>query len=213
MILDYFADRDGSLDASIETLNAGGLVVLPTDTVYGIGCDPFNPEAVNRLLAAKGRGRQMPPPVLVESPDLLTELGNDVPSEALTLATRFWPGALTIIIHVDAHLTWDLGETGGTVALRMPDNPVALALLRRFGPMAVTSANLTGEPSAQNAQEAYAYFGDTVGAYLDGGPTPGPVPSTIVDATHGLRIIRHGVITDEELLAVVPSIDPGTHGA
>lgn len=205
MRLDYAEDPGRALDAAVRSLEKDGLVVLPTDTVYGIGADAFSPAAVARLLAAKGRGRQMPPPVLVGDPHVLDALAVDVPQEVRDLVARFWPGALTIILKAQPSLSWDLGETEGTVALRMPDNPIALALLRRWGPMAVTSANLTGAPPAQDAPAAEEYFGSTVPVYVDGGPTPGPVPSTIIDATRRpMRVLRAGLITTAELAEVVP---------
>ncbi len=207
MIFDYAADPASALDAAVRTVEKGGLVVLPTDTVYGIGADAFNAEAVSRLLAAKGRGRQMPPPVLVGNPAVLDALAVDVPGEVRELIAKFWPGPLTVILTAQPSLQWDLGDTGGTVALRMPDNAIALALLERWGPMAVTSANLTGEPAAVDAASAEGYFGPLVQVYLDGGPTPGPLASTIVDATTSpMRIVREGLLTAEQLSAVVPTV-------
>ncbi len=199
------------LTASIETATAivrgGGLVVLPTDTVYGIGADAFDASAVAALLAAKGRGRQMPPPVLVAGPEMLDVLGLDVPQPARELAARFWPGALTLIVRAQPTLDWDLGDTGGTVALRMPDDDVALTLLRRTGPLAVSSANRTGQPAATSAQDAVDQLGPRVAAYLDAGDSPGGVPSTIVDArTAQLAIVREGAINAATLGTVVPHL-------
>lgn len=194
-----------AIDEAVHVVQRGGLVVLPTDTVYGIGADAFSPEAVAALLAAKGRGRQMPPPVLVGSVATLDGLATDVPAEARALAEHFWPGALTIILRAQPSLAWDLGETFGTVALRMPDHPVALALLARTGPMAVSSANRTGRRAALTATEAHAQLGGAVRVYLDGGTAPGGVASTIVDATGDvLRIVREGALTLEDLRAVAP---------
>lgn len=196
-------ESSAALDAAVHSLEKGGLVVLPTDTVYGIGADAFSPEAVRRLLAAKGRGRQMPPPVLVGDPGVLDALAMDVPAAVRDLVTAFWPGALTIIVRAQPSLAWDLGETQGTVALRMPDHDAALGLLRRYGPLAVTSANLTGQDAAENITDAVTYFGDIVATYIDAGPTPGPVPSTIVDATGDeLTVVRHGAISVEELRGI-----------
>ena len=192
-----------AVDEAVHVVQGGGLVVLPTDTVYGIGADAFSPDAVTALLAAKGRGRQMPPPVLVGSVATLDGLATDVPPEARSLAEHFWPGALTIILRAQPSLAWDLGETHGTVALRMPDHPAALALLARTGPMAVSSANLTGRRAALTATEAHAQLGDAVRVYLDAGLAPGGVPSTIVDATGDtLRIVREGALSLEELRGV-----------
>jgi tRNA threonylcarbamoyl adenosine modification protein (Sua5/YciO/YrdC/YwlC family) len=180
-----------------QTIGRAGLIVLPTDTVYGIGCDAFSAFAVNALLEAKGRGRQSPPPVLIPSLDTLLALTDNPPAVAFTLAEKFWPGALTMILRAQPSLSWDLGETRGTVALRMPNNELALALLKEVGPLAVSSANLTGEPAANNVAEAENYFGTKVGVYLDGGASPSTKPSTIVDLTEAgvVKIVRLGVLS------------------
>lgn len=197
-----------ALDEAVHVVQRGGLVVLPTDTVYGIGADAFDADAVAALLAAKGRGRQMPPPVLVGSLATLDGLATDVPDGARALATRFWPGALTLILTAQPSLAWDLGETFGTVALRMPDHPTALALLARTGPMAVSSANRTGSPAAVTAQDAHDQLGTSVQIYLDAGDAPGGVASTIVDATGPvLRVVRAGAISLDELNTVTPVED------
>lgn len=189
------ATWDPSIDEAVATVSAGGLVVLPTDTVYGIGADAFTPDAVAALLAAKGRGRQMPPPVLVADVRTLDGLCTDVPDAVRALVAELWPGGLTVICRSQPSLAWDLGETHGTVAVRMPDHPAALALLRRTGPLAVSSANRTGQPAATTAAEALEQLGDAVGVYLDGGDAPGGVASTIVDATGPvLRAVREGAV-------------------
>lgn len=202
-----------ALDEAVHVLGRGGLVVLPTDTVYGIGADAFAPRAVAALLAAKGRGRQMPPPVLVAGPGTVDGLCTDVPDEARRLMTAFWPGALTIILPSAPSLAWDLGDTKGTVAVRMPDHPAALALLARTGPLAVSSANVTGSPAARTADEARDQLGGVVGLYLDGGSAPGGVASTIVDATSDVvRVVRTGAIEAAALRGVVPGIEAGDAG-
>jgi L-threonylcarbamoyladenylate synthase len=150
-------------------IGRGELVVLPTDTVYGLAADAFTPEAVRRLLDAKGRTRQSPPPVLVPGIPTLDALVEEVPPEVRALVAAFWPGGLTVILHARESLQWDLGETGGTVALRMPNNRIALELLSETGPLAVSSANLTGEPAARTVAEAEAMLGDRVEIYLDDG--------------------------------------------
>ena len=180
----------------------GRILVVPTDTVYGIGCAADNPEAVAAVLAAKGRGRQMPPPVLVASVDAIDLLCVDVPDVARTLARAFWPGGLTLILRARPDLGWDLGETGGTIGVRMPNQDALLRLLRDFGPMAVTSANLTGQPPATSVEAAIGYFGARVGAYLDGGPTQGSTASSIVDFAHDApRALRLGTICLDDLSA------------
>jgi tRNA threonylcarbamoyl adenosine modification protein (Sua5/YciO/YrdC/YwlC family) len=194
------------------SIGRGELVVIPTDTVYGIAADAFQPAAVQRLLDAKGRGRQSPPPVLIPGIPTLDALAETVPDEVRTLVDAFWPGGLTIILPARSSLTWDLGETRGTVALRMPSNRVALELLSETGPLAVSSANLTTQPAAMTAAEAEAMLGDSVAVYLDDGAAgtgydrgEGDSGSTIVDATGlllpggELRIVRSGVISDEAI--------------
>jgi L-threonylcarbamoyladenylate synthase len=188
----------------------GDLVVMPTDTVYGIAADAFQPVAVQALLDAKGRGRSKPPPVLVPNRSTLDALAETVPEAVTKLADAFWPGGLTIVLPARTTLAWDLGDTEGTVAVRMPDDRIALELLAETGPLAVSSANRTGQPAAQTAQDALDQLGDSIDVYLDGGATSGPLPSTIVDATGlvdesgPLRILREGLILREALEAVVP---------
>ena len=169
--------------AAKVAVSKGQLVVLPTDTVYGIGCDAFSAAAVTRLLAAKGRDRQSPPPVLIKDAKVMNALAEFVPQVARDLATAFWPGALTLILKSQPSLQWDLGETKGTVALRVPDHKIALALLEETGPMAVSSANLTGKPAATNAQQAVDCLGESVESYLDAGESPKGEASTILDLT------------------------------
>ena len=194
----------------------GELVVMPTDTVYGVAADAFSPEAVKRLLAAKGRGRQAPPPVLIPDAATLDALAQEVPDEVRTLVSRFWPGGLTVILAAQESLLWDLGDTGGTVALRMPSNRVALQLLSETGPLAVSSANRSGEPAAMTVPDAEQMLGDAIAVYLDDGDAGADYPgagagtgSTIVDATAlgreggEIRIVREGVIPAAEIHAAL----------
>ena len=182
---------DCSLDTDLLTgmrlakaaLGRKDLVVVPTDTVYGLACDAFSHEGVKKLLDSKGRDRQSPPPVLIGSTAALEGLAQQVPQLAHKLAETFWPGALTMILKAQPSLTWDLGETKGTVALRMPDHKIALALLQETGPLAVSSANLTGEPAATTCQQAEKALGAKVKIYLDGGASPKGEASTIIDMT------------------------------
>jgi len=192
--------------AEAETaLRRGELVVMPTDTVYGIAAEAFDPVAVDGLLKAKGRGRDMPPPVLVGSVRAAMALVMDLGDTGKDLIEEFWPGALTIICRSSPTLVWDLGETKGTVAVRMPLHAVALDLLKRTGPLAVSSANVSGRPPATTCDEAMAQLGDSVSVYLDGGPCPGDVPSTIVDLTGSVpRLLRRGVIPVDRLRDVIP---------
>src|SRR6188472_108079 len=147
-------DRATGLREAASAVRRGELVVLPTDTVYGIGADAFTPEAVGDLLEAKGRSRNMPSPVLVGSPNTLHGIVTDFSERAWELVDAFWPGALTLVTKHQPSLRWDLGNTRGTVAVRMPLHPVAIELLTETGPMAVSSANLTGMPSPQDCDAA-----------------------------------------------------------
>jgi tRNA threonylcarbamoyl adenosine modification protein (Sua5/YciO/YrdC/YwlC family) len=200
--------REEAIAAAGRAVQRGRLVILPTDTVYGVGADAFNADAVGRLLAAKGRGRQMPPPVLVSAKTTLEALAVGVPAWASTLVEELWPGPLTVVLRQQPSLQWDLGETRGTVAVRMPDHEVALELLARTGPLAVSSANRTGLPAATNADDADAMLGELVRVTLDAGPTAGPVPSTILDCTaERPRILRRGAVAVERLDEVLSDHD------
>lgn len=199
------AEREDGIAAAGRAVQRGQLVVLPTDTVYGLGADAFNAHAVTKLLTAKGRGRQMPPPVLVSARTTLDALATGVPEWAQALVEAFWPGPLTLVLRQQPSLSWDLGETRGTVAVRMPDHEVALELLARTGPLAVSSANRTGLPAAQTADDAEAMLSESVRVILDAGPTPGPVPSTIVDCTapEQGRVLRLGAAPLDRLNEVL----------
>ncbi|MEU0113466.1 L-threonylcarbamoyladenylate synthase [Streptomyces bobili] len=201
-------DRVTGLREAASAVRRGELVVLPTDTVYGIGADAFSKEAVGDLLEAKGRGRNMPTPVLIGSPNTLHGLVTDFSEMAWELVDAFWPGALTLVAKHQPSLQWDLGDTRGTVAVRMPLHPVAIELLTEVGPMAVSSANLTGHPAPENCDYAQEMLGDSVSVYLDGGPTPGNVPSSIVDVSRDVPLLlRAGAISEEELRKVVPDLE------
>lgn len=203
--------RTEALSTCAAVVGRGGLVVLPTDTVYGVGADAFSATAVQALLDAKGRGRQMPPPVLVAGPEVLAALAVEISAEVRALTEAFWPGALTVVVWAQPSLSWDLGETGGTVAVRVPDHDLARDLLRQTGPMAVSSANLTGNPPAVTAADARDQLLDTVEVYLEEGELESGLPSTIVDATAGVPVlVRAGGITLAQLRAVVPGLQDGT---
>ncbi|MFI7242254.1 L-threonylcarbamoyladenylate synthase [Streptomyces qinglanensis] len=201
-------DRATGLREAASAVRRGELVVLPTDTVYGVGADAFSADAVGDLLEAKGRGRGMPSPVLVGSPNTLHGLVTDFSEAAWELVDAFWPGALTLVARHQPSLTWDLGETHGTVAVRMPLHPVAIELLNEFGPMAVSSANLSGHPAPKDCDEAQEMLGESVAVYLDGGPTQDNVPSSIVDVTGAVPVLlRAGAIDADELRKVVPGLE------
>jgi tRNA threonylcarbamoyl adenosine modification protein (Sua5/YciO/YrdC/YwlC family) len=197
-------EREAALSSATVAVQKGQLVVLPTDTVYGIGADAFDPMAVKELLAAKGRGREMPPPVLISATTTLDALATKVPDYARRLVEEFWPGPLTLVCTQQSSLQWDLGETRGTVAVRMPDHELALALLERTGPMAVSSANKTGEPAAEDADAAERMLGEDVEIILDGGPVTGGLASTILDVTgERPRVLRLGALSVESLNEVL----------
>jgi tRNA threonylcarbamoyl adenosine modification protein (Sua5/YciO/YrdC/YwlC family) len=179
-------------------------VVLPTDTVYGIAAGAHLPMAVRSLLRAKGRSRAKPPPVLVADTEQATGLVDRFSPAAQALVAALWPGPLTLVARVAAGIRWDLGDADGTVAIRVPDHGIARALLRASGPLAVSSANVAGEPPALTAHEAVAAFRDAVALYLDAGPAPGGLPSTVVDVTgRELRILRSGAIGADRIATVV----------
>ncbi|MEV4735499.1 MULTISPECIES: L-threonylcarbamoyladenylate synthase [unclassified Microbacterium] len=204
-----------------QAIARGELIVMPTDTVYGVAADAFSPAAVQRLLDAKGRGRNQPPPVLIGSKETLAALAESVPEPVQRLVDAFWPGGLTIVLPAQPSLVWDLGETQGTVAVRMPEGRVALELLAETGPLAVSSANLTGRDAAISAYDAERMLGDSVAVYLADGISKEGVASTIVDATSlvprgaepttGLvRVLRQGAISRERLEDVLGDLlEPG----
>ena len=213
-------DFAAGADAARQAVERGECIVLPTDTVYGIGADAFSAEAVQRLLDAKRRGRDKPPAVLIADAAMIKALAGDVPQAALDLVARHWPGALTIICKAHPSVSLDLGETDGTIALRVPDHPLARDLLRRTGPLAVSSANLTGSPPALRIGDAIDMLGNSVSVYLDGGELrrspgasadgagPDTLPSTMVDFTrndHGV-VLRAGAIPAEVLQETVPGL-------
>jgi L-threonylcarbamoyladenylate synthase len=201
------ADRDRGVQAAIDAVRRGDLVVLPTDTIYGIGADAFKPWAVTALLDAKGHGRQVPPQVLVGSRQTLDGLVYNLPQTARDLVEAFWPGALTIVVEHAPSLQWELGEQDGTAAVRMPLHPVALEVLRETGPMAVSSAAKAGHDTPDTATAAREQLGFSVSVYLEAGPCPASAPSTIVDVTGDHpQVLRAGAIPLERLRAVVPSV-------
>lgn len=196
--------RATGIASAISAVKDGRLVVLPTDTVYGIGADAFDASAVGALLAAKGRGRDMPVPVLVGSWHTIDGLALSVPHTARELVRAFWPGALSLVVRQAPSLQWDLGDARGTVMLRMPLHPVAIELLREVGPMAVSSANLSGQPPAITAEDARMQLGDVVEVYLDAGPSERQAASTIVDLTGETpRILRTGPISAGDVARVL----------
>ncbi len=201
------AERADGLHAAVAAIQRGELIVLPTDTVYGVGADAFTLRAVDALLSAKGRGRDMPVPVLVGSIRTLEGVVDALSAIGRELVEAFWPGALTLIAKHTAGLAWDLGDTRGTVAVRMPLHPVALELLAETGPLAVSSANQTGSLPARTVEDAAAQLGDAVAVYLDGGPSGDGPPSTIVDITADApRVLRVGALSPDRLREVAAGL-------
>lgn len=202
--------RATGIREAADAIRLGQLVVLPTDTVYGLGADAFDSEAVGALLAAKARGRDMPVPVLVSSETMLAGIVADLPEAASRLADEFWPGGLTIIVRHQPSLAWDLGDSLGTVAVRMPSHPVALELITETGPLAVSSANISGSPPATTVDEAHDQLGGSVSVYLDGGECAESVPSTIVDLTGDAAFVRReGAVDVDDLRKVLPELETG----
>lgn len=202
------AVRAGAIASAVHCVGSGQLVVLPTDTVYGIGADAFDATAVADLLRAKGRGRDMPVPVLVGSWSTLEGLVIDVSDRMRSLVEAFWPGGLTLVVEHAPSLSWDLGDAQGTVAVRMPLHPVAIELLESTGPMAVSSANRSGSPPALTAEQARQQLGDDVAVYLDGGPAATGVASTIVDLTgERPKVLRMGAVSAADLREVVGDLE------
>lgn len=200
MSYDLKADFDSATEAAISAIRDGELVVFPTDTVYGIAADAFSPLAVERLLAAKGRTRAMPPPVLVHDTSVLDALATDIPNWVRSMVVELWPGALTLICRAQPSLSWDLGETKGTVAVRVPAHDQVRELLKRSGPLAVSSANTTGRAAAKTIAEAESMLGQSVAAYLDGGESGAGIASTILDITSSVpQVVRQGGVSLVEL--------------
>ncbi|MEZ0385376.1 L-threonylcarbamoyladenylate synthase [Mycobacterium sp. pW045] len=198
------AQRAAGIAAAIDAVRGGRLAVLPTDTVYGVGADAFNVAGVTALLAAKRRGRDMPVGVLVGSWHSIDGLALVVPDTARELIRAFWPGALSVIVNQAPSLHWDLGDARGTVMVRMPLHPVALEVLTAVGPMAVSSANVSGGAPAVDAAAARRQLGETVEVYLDAGAAEQGEASTIVDLTGPApRIVRTGPVSAEQVGAVL----------
>lgn len=197
-------ERTRGIAEAVSAVRRGELIVMPTDTVYGIAADAFVGPAVAALLEAKGRGRDVPPPVLVGSVRAATALVEDLGTYGQDLIDEFWPGALTLVCRANPNLMWDLGETKGAVAIRMPMHELAVELLKETGPMAVSSANLAGRPPARDAAEAEKTLGDAVSVYLDAGVSGHADPSTIVDLTGSVpRLLRAGAVPADKIRSVV----------
>ena len=199
----FLAELPLALERAIELLREGQLVAFPTDTVYGLGALAFDREAIERIYLVKGRDATRPISVLVGNPAALAEVTAGMNALAGRLAEKFWPGALTLVVLRHPALPDNL-STQPTIGVRMPDHPVALALLNRTGPLTGTSANLSGLPSASTAQEVYAQLFGRIPLILDGGRTPGGSPSTVVDCTGSQPVIlRPGPITQDQIFSTL----------
>ena len=206
-VCDVDADPEAAYDAAADAVADGQVIVLPTDTVYGVGADAFSAAAVQRLLDAKRRGRDMPPPVLVAEVGMVRSLAAKVDDRVLALAEAFWPGPLTLVLTSPESLRMDLGDRGQTIAVRVPDHDFTRELLRRTGPLAVSSANVSGRDAALTISDAVEQLGDSVAVYLDAGTMSGPVPSTILDLSGDTpQLLRAGRLSVAEINAVVPGL-------
>ena len=185
---------------AVQCLKSGGIIAIPTDTVYGLGADPFNADAVQKLYTIKGRPDGKPIPLVLSSVANVHRVARNLPDFFFHLTDRFWPGGLTIIVEAKELLPV-LTAGGNTVGVRIPDNPLLLQILQAFGgPAAITSANLSGEPPATSPQEIGEALASRIDLIVDGGKTPGPIPSTVYDISVSPPIIRrHGVISEETL--------------
>lgn len=206
-VFDTTTDAEAALAAAEAAVKAGRPIVLPTDTVYGIAADAFSGDAVQGLLDAKQRGRDMPPPVLVAEVAMVRALASSVDDRVMALGKALWPGALTLVLRAHDSLRLDLGDRSDTIAVRVPDHEFTRELLRRTGPLAVSSANVSGRDAALTIADAVDQLGGAVAVFLDAGTMSGPVPSTIVDlASPTPRVLREGRITVDDLNAVVPGL-------
>jgi len=195
------AHSPDAIQQALAILRKGGLVAFPTDTVYGVGALAFDGKAVESIYAAKGRPVEKAIPVLIGDESDLEKVGMDIPAIAHKLASRFWPGPLTVLVPKKPTLPETVSATE-TVGVRVPDHEVARALLRAAGPMAVTSANISGQPSPSTAEEVFTQLNGRIPLIIDGGKTPGGVPSTLVDCTgEKIKILREGPLSLEDLLS------------
>ena len=196
----HLTEPQGKIKKAVQCLKSGGIIAIPTDTVYGLGADPFNADAVQKLYTIKGRPDGKPIPLVLSSVADVHRVARNLPDFFFHLTDRFWPGGLTIIVEAKDLLPV-LTAGGNTVGVRIPDNPLLLQILEAFGgPAAITSANLSGEPPATSPQEIGEELASRIDVIVDGGETPGPIPSTVYDISISPPIIRrHGVISEETL--------------
>lgn len=197
------ADHIESIHRALRVLRKGGLVAFPTDTVYGLGALAFDGTAVESIYLAKDRPIEKAIPILIGDEKDLGKLSDDISKDVRRLVSRFWPGPLTVIVPKKPTLPHSVSATA-TVGVRVPDHPVARKLLRDAGPMAVTSANISGQSSPSTAQEVLDQLNGRIELIIDGGSTPGGVPSTLVDCTGSeIKVLREGPISLGQILAVL----------
>lgn len=197
------ASSPNSILSALEILLSGGLVAFPTDTVYGVGSLAFHQQAIESIYVAKDRPMEKAIPVLIGDNEDLSKVAEEIPIFAMKLIDRFWPGPLTVLVPKNRTLPEAI-SAASTVGVRVPDHDIARALLRLAGPLAVTSANISGQSSPTTAEEVYAQLNGRIAMILDGGETPGGIPSTLVDCTGDeIQILREGPITKAELLKIV----------
>jgi L-threonylcarbamoyladenylate synthase len=197
------ANAPNAITNALEILLSGGLVAFPTDTVYGVGSLAFHGQAIESIYVAKDWPMEKAIPVLIGDNEELIKVADEIPLFAMRLIARFWPGPLTVLVPKKPTLPEAISATS-TVGVRVPDHDIARALLRLAGPLAVTSANISGQPSPTTAQQVFAQLGGRIAMIVDGGETPGGIPSTLVDCTGDeIQVLREGPISKDQLLNAI----------
>jgi L-threonylcarbamoyladenylate synthase len=196
------------IELAVEVLKKGGIVAYPTDTVYGLGADPLNEKAVSRIYEVKSRPHNLPLPLLLADKSDLLKVALIVPEVAWRLVEQFWPGGLTLVVKKNVWVPDSITAGGNTVAVRVPDHPVTIALIRGLGnPVVGTSANISGEPSPVTAEEVNRQLGNKVDLIVDGGKCPGGIESTVVDVSGSSpTILREGAVSREDIAKVCGSL-------
>lgn len=197
-------DAEVAAARAIEVLHGGGLVVAPTDTVYAVVCDAFQTDATQRLMAAKGRGRQVPISLLLRNPRQVIGLAGEIPESAERLMASYWPGPVALVLEEQPHMPWDLGHTDGAITIRMPADDLLLAIAADVGPLATSAANRRNEPVPMTVDDAQAQFGEAVDLYIDGGRSAAATLTTIVDCTgDDAQVLREGLVSRGDISRVV----------
>jgi len=194
-----------------QCLQEGGVVAVPTDSFYGLAVSPFNQGALERLMHIKGDRSHKPFPVLIGDPSQLTQLTEGIPDVARTLMKKFWPGLLTLVLQARSTLSPILTGGQGTIGVRQPNDPRVCELMKHTGPLTGTSANRTGQSPAQSAEDVTQQLGSVVDLIVDGGPTPGGQPSTVLQLVNGLRVLREGAVTRKQLAGILGQFSLGPH--